>query len=108
MLKNDFLKALKKTSIFLNKYQQVTLSVLEGNITLSSQNNEVGHVTDSVPAVVEGDDLTLNFNQQYISDPFTHITDESVVLHFAGIGRPLVITGVSDKTLRYLVMPMNR
>lgn len=108
VLKNDLLKALKKTSVFLNKYQQVTLSVLEGNISLSSQNNEVGHVTDSVPAMVEGEDLTLNFNQQYISDPLSHITDESVVLHFAGIGRPLVITGVSDKTLRYLVMPMNR
>ncbi len=108
VLKNDLLKAFKKTSVFLNKYQQVSISVVEGNITLSSQNSEVGHVTDSVPAAVEGDELTLNFNQQYLTDPFSHITEESVVLHFAGIGRPLVITGVSDKTLRYLVMPMNR
>jgi DNA polymerase III subunit beta len=108
VLKNDLLKALKKTSIFLNKYQQVTLSILEGNLTLSSQNSEVGHVTDSVRAVVEGEELTLNFNQQYITDPLSHITDESIILHFAGIGRPVVITGVADKTLRYLVMPMNR
>ncbi len=108
VLKNDLLKAFKKTSVFLNKYQQVTLSVLEGNVTLSSQNSEIGHVTDSVRAVVEGEELTLNFNQQYLTDPFSHITDESVVMHFAGIGRPLVITGVTDTTLRYLVMPMNR
>jgi len=108
VLKNDLLKAFKKTAVFLNKYQQVTVSVLEGNITLSSQNNEVGHVTDSVKAVVTGDDLTLNFNQQYLTDPFSHISDESVVLHFAGIGRSVVISGVSDKNLRYLVMPMNR
>lgn len=108
VLKNDLLKAFKKTSIFLNKYQQVTISVIDGSLTMSSQNNEVGHVTDSVPAVVDGEELTLNFNQQYVVDCLSHITDESVVLHFAGIGRPLVITGVSDKTLRYLVMPMNR
>ncbi|MEZ4194905.1 MAG: DNA polymerase III subunit beta [Candidatus Paceibacterota bacterium] len=108
VLKNDLLKAFKKTSIFLNKYQQVTISVVEGSLTMSSQNNEVGHVTDSVPAVVDGEELTLNFNQQYVVDSLSHITDESVILHFAGIGRPLVITGVSDKTLRYLVMPMNR
>lgn len=108
VLKNDLLKALKKTSVFLNKYQQVTISILEGNITLSSQNSEVGHVTDSVRAVVEGEELTLNFNQQYITDPLSHITDESIILHFAGIGRPVVITGVADKSLRYLVMPMNR
>ncbi len=108
VLKGDLLKAFKKTSIFLNKYQQVTLSVLEGNITLSSQNSEVGHITDSIGASVEGDELTLNFNQQYIVDSLGHITDESIIMNFAGLGRPLVITGVSDKSLRYLVMPMNR
>lgn len=108
VLKNDLLKAFKKTSVFLNKYQQVTVSVVEGSVTVSSQNNEVGHVTDSIPAVVDGEEITLNFNQQYITDSLSHITDESIVLHFAGIGRPLVMTGVSDKTLRYLVMPMNR
>lgn len=108
VLKNDLLKAFKKTSVFLNKYQQVTVAVVEGGITMSSQNSEIGHVTDSVPAVVEGDELTLNFNQQYIVDCLSHITDDSVTLHFAGIGRPLVIVGVADKSLRYLVMPMNR
>jgi len=108
VLKNDLLKAFKKTSVFLNKYQQVTVSVVEGSITMSSQNSEVGHVTDSVKAVVEGEDLTLNFNQQYIVDSLSHITDDSVILNFAGIGRPLVMSGVADKSLRYLVMPMNR
>jgi len=37
-----------------------------------------------------------------------NINDESVVMHFAGIGRPLVIQGLSDNSLRYLVMPMNK
>ena len=107
-LKSDLLKAFKKTSIFLNKYQQVTVSLTEGGVTLSSQNNEVGHVTDSITAAVEGEELTLNFNQQYIADSLAHITDDSVLLSFAGIGRPLVLSGVADKSLRYLVMPMNR
>jgi DNA polymerase-3 subunit beta len=108
VLKNDLLKAFKKTSVFLNKYQQVTVSVVEGGITLSSQNSEVGHVTDSMTAVVEGEELILNFNQQYIADSLSHISDDSILLSFAGIGRPLVLAGVADKSLRYLVMPMNR
>lgn len=108
VLKNDLLNAFKKTSVFLNKFQQVTLSLADSNIIISSQNNEVGHITDTVKAVIEGEELSLNFNQQYLIEPLSHITDDSIVLHFAGIGRPLVITGVSDNTLRYLVMPMNR
>ncbi len=108
VLKSDLLNAFKKTSVFLNKFQQVSLSLTDNNIIIASQNNEVGHITDTVKAVIEGEELSLNFNQQYLIEPLSHITDDSVVLHFAGIGRPLVINGVSDNTLRYLVMPMNR
>ena len=108
VLKNDLLSAFKKTSVFLNKFQQVSLTLSDNNIVVSSQNSEVGHITDTVKAVIEGEELSLNFNQQYLIEPLSHITDDSIVLHFAGIGRPLVINGVSDNTVRYLVMPMNR
>ena len=82
--------------------------ITNSNLTISSQNTEVGHTTDTVKAQVEGEELGLNFNQQYIMDPLTHIHDDSVRLHFAGIGRAMVMEGVSDKSLRYLVMPMNK
>ncbi len=108
VLKSDLLNAFKKTSVFLNKFQQVSIALADSNIIISSQNNEVGHITDTVKAVIEGEELSLNFNQQYLIEPLSHISDDSVILHFAGIGRPLVIVGVSDNTLRYLVMPMNR
>ncbi len=108
LLKSDLQKAFKKTAIFLNRYQQVTLSLTEAGITLSSQNTEVGHVTDSVVAEVKGEELTLNFNQQYVVDVLQHISEDRLLLKFAGIGRPLVISGYSERSLRYLVMPMNR
>jgi len=87
---------------------QVTMQVLGNKLTISSQNGEIGATTDTINISTEGDDITLNFNQQYLIDPFNYINDESVVMHFAGIGRPLVIQGLSDNSLRYLVMPMNK
>ena len=108
VLKNDLLQSFKKTHIFLNKFMQVTLKIEDNKLTVSPQNGEVGTTTDTISINNEGEDITLNFNQQYLIDPFTHISDESVVMHFAGIGRPLVIQGLSDTTLRYLVMPMNK
>ncbi len=108
VLKNDLQNAFKKTSVFLNKFLQVSLTLTEKSVTISSQNNEVGHITDTIGAVVAGEELSLNFNQQYVIEPLSHITDESLILNFAGIGRPLVITGATDISLRYLVMPMNR
>ena len=108
VLKNDLLQTFKKTHIFLNKFMQVTLKIFSDTLVISSQNGEVGTTTDTVKVQTDGNELVLNFNQQYLIDPLGHITDESIILHFAGIGRPLVMQGVSDTTLRYLVMPMNK
>ncbi len=108
LLKNDLAHAFKKTNIFLNKFLQVTLHVTQQSLTISANSGEIGTTTESVKATTEGDDLTLSFNQRYLQEPLQHLVDDSMVMHFAGIGRPLVITGVTDQSLRYLVMPMNK
>jgi DNA polymerase-3 subunit beta len=108
ILTTDFSEALKKTNIFLNKFMQLNLAVKKKTITLSSESSEVGTTTEEIPAVTEGEEITLNFNQKYISDAVGYISDESTTLHFAGVGRPLVFDGVHDKSFRYLVMPMNK
>lgn len=108
VLRNDLLQAFKKTNVFLNKFMQTTLSVTKNSCTVSSSNNDIGHTTDSIKAQTDGEDITLNFNQRYLMDPLQHIQDDSVVMSFAGIGRPLILKGVNDSTVRYLVMPMNK
>jgi len=108
VLKSDLQQSLRKTSIFLNKFMQVTLYVSGSDLTVSSQNGDVGSTTDSVSVQSEGGELTLNFNQQYLHEPLQHIGDDTLELNFAGIGRALVMKGAHDNSLRYLVMPMNR
>jgi DNA polymerase-3 subunit beta len=108
VLKEDLLRSFKKTNIFLNKFRQVSLIVTNESLTISSQNNEVGHTTDTLKVSMEGEELTLNFNQQYIMDPLSYINDDSIKLSFAGIGRAMIMQGTTDKSFRYLVMPMNK
>ncbi len=108
MLTSDLAQALKKTNIFLNKFMQLTVTISGGTFTLSSQSGEAGATTESIQAHIEGEDLTLNFNQRYVHDVISHIHDESVRLKCAGVGRPMIIENVHDVSLRYLVMPMNK
>ena len=108
VVKQDMVSALKKTNIFLNKFRQVRLKIDNTDISISSKNNEVGMISDKILAQTEGETLELSFNQQYLQDPLQYILDDSLYLQFAGIGRPMVMTGVNDKNLRYLVMPMNK
>ena len=108
LVKNDLSHAFKKTNIFLNKFFQVGVHVTKDSITVSANSGEVGTTTESVRANTEGEELTLSFNQRYVSEPLSHVNDDSIILHMAGIGRPMVMEGVNDKSLRYLVMPMNK
>jgi DNA polymerase-3 subunit beta len=108
VLVKDLGAALKKTNIFLNKFMQLTLTVGDKTLTLSSQSADAGATTESIHATTSGEEMRLNFNQRYISEIIAHLTDDSVRLKFAGIGRPVVMSNVHDASLRYLVMPMNK
>jgi DNA polymerase-3 subunit beta len=107
-LTGDLSAALKKTGIFLNKFMQLTFTLSKDTLTLSSQNSDSGATTESIHATVNGEDIRLNFNQRYISDIIPHITDDTIRIKFAGIGRPIIIENTHESSLRYLVMPMNK
>jgi DNA polymerase-3 subunit beta len=108
LLKDDLQKALKKTNTFLNKFLQVGVTLGEHTVTVFATNSDVGQTTDTFKAEVTGAKLALSFNQQYLVDPLPYLIDDSLTLRFAGVGRPLVIVGNNDSTVRYLVMPMNK
>jgi len=107
LLVSDLQHTLKKTSIYLNKFMQLTFMVAKNHISITSK-SEVGTTTEKVEATTEGDDITLSFNQRYVQEILPYISDESMTIHFAGVGRPMIIEGVHDRSLRYLVMPMNK
>lgn len=110
LLVSDLIHALKKTNIFANKFMQIsfTLDAKKNTLTLSSNDSDLGQTAEKISATIEGEDLTLSFNQRYVSEPLGNITEESITLHFAGVGRPMVLEGTSEKSFRYLVMPMNK
>lgn len=108
VLREDLVRVFRKTSIFLNRFFQVGLSVTKNSLTTSASGGDAGTTTESVRAETDGGEISLNFNQRYISESLSHFSGDSIVMQFSGVGRPLVIKGLEDNTVRYLVMPMNK
>lgn len=110
VLKQDLLNTLKKINIFSNKFNQVQfhISPSKKKLVLSAQNSDVGETTNTLQASLTGEDLDINFNHKYITDALQVINSNSISLSFGGLGKPMVMRGVSDQTYLYLVMPMNR
>ncbi len=110
VLKQDLLNALKLSNIFSDKFNQLNLKVLpkEKMFEISSQNSNVGENNTNLDAALSGENVELSFNYKYFLDCFGSINSDSIVLKLNQSNRPMVISGVSDQSFTYLIMPMNR
>lgn len=110
VLRKDFEAALKRTSIFSDSFQKVRLTFdnKKKQLTLFARNPDLGESNESLPAKIVGDTINLSFNHRYLNTILTLTTTENISLSAAGIGRPLIIRGVGDPSLLYLVSPMNQ
>ncbi|MBI1974519.1 MAG: DNA polymerase III subunit beta [Candidatus Zambryskibacteria bacterium] len=109
-LKQDLINSLKTTMIFSDNFNQLTLSLFPKakRFEIESKNANVGESTQSIDAVLEGEDLSININHRYFTDCFQSISTDSVSLEFEGQARPVIVRGVGDTSFLYLVMPMNQ
>ncbi len=110
ILKQDLLNALKLSNIFSDKFNQVNLTIKpkEKLFELSSQNNDIGENKTTLDSAISGEDIELGFNYKYFLDCFQSITTDSVSIKFNQASHPMVVSGVSDNSFLYLIMPMNR
>jgi len=110
VLKEEFSNALKAATVFSNRFNQVMFSITpkKKNVSIQTENRELGESNVALDAVIDGEQLTIGFNYRYIVDSLQALTTDSITLRFSGEGKPLVVHGVGDKSFTYLVMPMNR
>lgn len=110
LLKNDLAEMLKKARVFAGSEQHIGFHIYPKKkiFSATARSADVGEMSDSVDAALEGEDIDINFHIGYLAECLSSIVSDSVTLSFAGQGRPLVVKGVSDPSFLYLVMPLNR
>lgn len=110
ILRKDFENSLKRTTIFSDAFQKVRMSFdpKKNQFSLFARNTDIGESSETISAHISGDSLELSFNHRYLSAVLALTQAESLSLSAAGIGRPLIIKGVGDTSLLYLVSPMNQ
>lgn len=109
VLKQDIVTALKSTSVFSDKFNQVTLLVepKDKTLTIHSLNNDTGENTVSLVGSLSGDPINVNCNNKYLLEGISSISSDSISFDFVEKNNPIIIRGVSDNSFLYLVMPMN-
>jgi DNA polymerase-3 subunit beta len=110
ILKQDLMNALKLSNIFSDKFNQVNLAIKpkEKLFELASSNSDIGENKTKLEAILLGEAVELGFNYKYFLDCFQSIATDSVSIKLNQSSKPIVISGVSDNSFTYLIMPMNR
>jgi len=110
ILKQDLNNALKTALIFSDSFNQLKLNLSKNSkhFEIESKNTTVGENKYKVDAVIEGEDLTININQKYLTDSFASVPGDTICLKFNGQAKPIIVEGVGEKSFLYLVMPMNK
>ena len=110
LLKQDLLNALKLSNILSDKFNQVNMTIKPKQkiFELSSSNNDIGDNKTYLDGALSGEDVELGFNYKYFLDLFQSINSDSISIKLNQNTKPIMISGVSDNTFIYLIMPMNR
>ncbi len=110
VLRKDFETALKRTAIFSDSFQKIRINFdpKKNHFSFFAHNIDIGESIETLSAQITGSALDLSFNHRYLSAVLALTNTESLSLTAAGIGRPIIIKGVGDPSLLYLISPMNQ
>lgn len=100
--------AVKRASIMAHDYMQIKMVISPDSqsIEISSNSADIGRVKEMVDAQVEGEELVIGFNYQYIMDGLTSIDSDEVIFEANAPLKPGVIKSVGEDSFFYLSMPV--
>jgi len=105
--KGQFEAALERAGLLakLDKNNEVKFDIKENAVRVYS-NSQLGNVSETVTAAVDGKDITIAFNAGYISDALNAVKDEYVNVSFIEEISPCVISPIKGEEYRYLILPV--
>lgn len=98
--------AVRASSIFASKLQEVTLLFQGKNFEITAVNQDVGEYKTEVPAAVTGKNVSISFNHRYLLDGLNLIEDGDFFLGLNNENAPSLICSKTDKSFVYVMMPI--
>ena len=105
--KGAMLSAIRRAAVMSDiKTNSITLHFHGDTVTLETESNDRGTLSDEIPAEVNGDDFRMVFNYKFVQDALKAIDLDSISLRVNQTATPAVFCGVDVTDNYYLVMPI--
>ena len=101
----EVLDIVRRVGVMAQRNSPLRLKFAEGELTVSSQTQDVGEAHESLPAAFSGEALEIGFNADYLREGFESVSSDDIQVKLISPLRPAVIQG-DDEDFTYLVMPI--
>ena len=105
--REDLLAAIKRASIVARaEASKLVFRAQEGTLTISAESGDVGRAHEELPATVEGEEIEIAFNAEYLTDVLAVMESEAVIWQLTGALSSGLLKPADDPDYLYVVMPM--
>jgi len=99
-------EALKRVSLLVEKSRRIYLTLAEDQLTLSSDESEIGTASEQLVCEYSGPEMKIALNFLYLSEPLRVIESDSIVLRFSEPNKALLLVPNPEQDYFHIVMPM--
>ena len=96
--KAELIESVKRVALVAERNTAVQLAFSDGVLTLDAGSGDEAQASESIPADVDGEDITTGFNPQFLLDGLGAIDEKVVELAFTQASKPVVISGAVEDT----------
>jgi DNA polymerase III subunit beta len=105
--RDKFLHSLKRMSILSNeKFKGVKIEVNPEQMTISSNNPELGEAREEIEVDYEGNEISARFNAKYLIDVLSVMEDREVELKLKDELSPVIMKSAENDDFMAVIMPM--
>ncbi|MGF3056523.1 DNA polymerase III subunit beta [Microbacterium sp. YY-01] len=112
----DFIEAVRRVALVLDRSAPLRFTFSDGDVTMDASGSEQARASESVEAHVQGDEVVLGLNPQYLSEALSAVKSEFVRVTFTSSDNanklsPVLITAqtsvddAGNDSFKYLLQP---
>ena len=104
---SELVSAIKRVALLVQSHSPIRFEFDADSqqATISARTQDVGQATETIDAAVDGGNMQIAFNHQYILDGLSAI-DGDVVIELQTSLKPGILKGAADESFLYLAMPV--
>ncbi|MDE6059781.1 MAG: DNA polymerase III subunit beta [Clostridia bacterium] len=105
--RNELIQSVERAAILIrgDKNNLITLEIGAEGVKVNSV-SEIGKVSESVSAGVDGVELSISMNAKFLLDALRALDEEEVVVSLNGAVSPFILQNKKKKESLYLILPV--